>query len=327
MRILIAEDDPISCALLKSTLEKWGYDLVVCKNGIQAWEALQKVDAPRLAILDWMMPGMSGIDICREIRRQTPQPYTYIMLLTSRSHREDMLAGLDAGADDYLTKPFNARELQLRMRAGTRILDLQTELIAARDELHVQATHDLLTGLWNRRAVMENLEHELIRAKRQNIPLGLILADLDFFKRVNDIYGHAMGDSVLRETAHRIKAGIRPYDAVGRYGGEEFLIVTPGCDSSNVLIVSERLRAYVCAEPIQTCQGSVKVTASFGVVSSVALQHLDADGFIRAADEALYRAKAAGRNRIEIAADIDPISFRLPETLEPLGAEGRPVSI
>ena len=327
MKVLIAEDDPISCALLKSTLEKWGYDLVVCKNGTQAWEALQKEDAPRLAILDWMMPGMSGIDICREIRKQIGQPYVYVILLTSRSHREDMLAGLDAGADDYLTKPFNAKELQLRMRAGTRILELQAELITAREELRIQATHDLLTGLWNRRAVLENLEHELIRAKRQNIPLGLILTDLDFFKRVNDTYGHAMGDSVLRETAHRIRTGIRPYDAVGRYGGEEFLIVTPGCDSSNVLIVSERLRAYICAEPIQTCQGSVKVTASFGVASSVALPHLDADGFIHAADEALYRAKAAGINRIEVATEKDTLSFHLPDNREPLSAGGGPASV
>jgi two-component system, cell cycle response regulator len=301
LRVLIAEDDRVSRAILKLNLEKWGYEVVVCSDGLQAWGELQKPDAPRMAILDWMMPGMDGIQVCRAVRQQSAQPYAYILLLTAKSLKEDLLTGLNAGADDYLTKPMDPQELELRLRAGRRILDLQSELISAREGLHIQATQDSLTGVLNRRAVLETLQTELVRAMRQHLPLGVILADLDHFKSINDTRGHAVGDAVLREAASRMVAALRPYDRLGRYGGEEFLIVAPGCGPDDVVCVGERLRLALLQEPVQARSGLVGLSASFGVISSTQLDQVDAEALIQAADEALYQAKASGRNCVRSA--------------------------
>lgn len=301
LRVLVAEDDRVSRAILKLNLEKWGYEVVVCTDGLQAWSELQKPDAPRMAILDWMMPGMDGIQVCRAVREQSAQPYVYILLLTAKSLKEDLLAGLNAGADDYLTKPMDPQELELRLRAGRRILDLQSELISAREGLQIQATQDSLTGLLNRRAVLETLQSELVRALRQNFPLGVILADLDYFKSINDTHGHAAGDAVLCEAASRMVSALRPYDRLGRYGGEEFLIVAPGCGPDDVIGVGERLRLALLKEPVQTRSGTIELSASFGVISSTQLDHMDAETLIQAADEALYQAKASGRNCVRVA--------------------------
>ena len=301
LRVLVAEDDRVSRAILKLNLEKWGYEVVVCSDGLQAWGELQKPDAPRMAILDWMMPGMDGIQVCRAVREQSAQPYVYILLLTAKSLKEDLLTGLNAGADDYLTKPMDKQELELRLRAGRRILDLQSELISAREDLHIQATQDSLTGVLNRRAVLETLQTELVRATRQDLPLGVILADLDHFKSINDTRGHAVGDAVLREAARRMVAALRPYDRLGRYGGEEFLIVAPGCGPDDVIGVGERLRLALLEEPVYTRSGFVGLSASFGVISSTQLDQVDAEALIQVADEALYQAKASGRNCVRAA--------------------------
>lgn len=301
LRVLVAEDDRVSRAILKLNLEKWGYEVVVCADGLQAWSELQKPDAPRMAILDWMMPGMDGIQVCRAVREQLAQPYVYILLLTAKSLKEDLLTGVNAGADDYLTKPMDPQELELRLRAGRRILDLQSELISAREGLHIQATQDSLTGVLNRRAVFETLQSELVRAMRQHFPLGVILADLDYFKSINDTHGHAAGDAVLREAARRMVSALRPYDRLGRYGGEEFLIVAPGCGPDDVIGVGERLRLALLEEPVQTRSGTIELSASFGVISSTQLDHMDAESLIQAADEALYQAKASGRNCVRVA--------------------------
>jgi len=301
LRVLVAEDDRVSRAILKLNLEKWGYEVVVCTDGLQAWSELQKPDAPRMAILDWMMPGMDGIQVCRAVREQSAQPYVYVLLLTAKSLKEDLLAGLNAGADDYLTKPMDPQELELRLRAGRRILDLQSELISAREGLHIQATQDSLTGVLNRRAVLETLQSELVRAIRQHFSLGVILADLDHFKSINDTHGHAAGDAVLCEAARRMVSALRPYDRLGRYGGEEFLIVAPGCGPDDVIGVGERLRLALLEEPVQTRSGTIELSASFGVISSTQLDHMDAETLIQAADEALYQAKASGRNCVRVA--------------------------
>ena len=308
MRVLVAEDDRVSRAILKLNLEKWGYEAVVCADGLQAWSELQKPEAPRMAILDWMMPGMDGIQVCQAVRERTQRPYVYILLLTAKSLKEDLLAGLNAGADDYLTKPMDPQELELRLRTGRRILDLQSELIAARESLQIQATQDSLTGVWNRRAVLETLQSELVRAVRQNIPLGVILADLDHFKSVNDTHGHATGDTVLREAASRMVTALRPYDRLGRYGGEEFLIVAPGCGLEDVVRVAERLRLALLAEPVRTRSGALEIFASFGVTSSAPLNHMDAEALIQAADEALYQAKASGRNCVQASGRLNGLA-------------------
>ena len=262
MKILIAEDETVSRRLLQNTLVKWGYEVVVCRDGQEAWEGLQTQDAPQLAILDWMMPKMDGLLVCKEIRKQSAEPYVYILLLTSKSQKEDLITGLEAGADDYLTKPFDAQELKAKLRAGMRILDLQTELINAREALRVQATQDPLTGLWNRGAILETLRREIARAKRERNSVAVVMADLDHFKRINDSYGHLAGDAALRQVADRMRSSIRPYDAIGRYGGEEFLILLPGCNIPGAATVAERLMTSIAGRPVDLAGEKLLITLS-----------------------------------------------------------------
>src|SRR5580704_1147440 len=193
-RVLAAEDNPVFQSMLRSMLTKWGYDPVIARDGAEAWRALDAEDAPRLAILDWMMPGMDGVEICRRVRAAGREPYIYILLLTARTESRDLVDGMEAGADDYLTKPFIAHELRVRLRAGQRILDLQSELMATREALRVQATHDSLTGLPNRGAILDILQTELSRASRESRPLAVVMADIDRFKQINDTRGHQAGD-------------------------------------------------------------------------------------------------------------------------------------
>lgn len=302
MQVLLAEDDPVSRRLLEVHLQQWGYQVVAAGDGDQAWAILQQADAPRLAVLDWMMPGLSGPEVCRRVRAQAKEPYTYILLLTARNQKEDLIEGMEAGSDDYVTKPFNAQELNVRLRAGRRIIELQAELVAAREALREQATRDALTWLWNRPAIMEILARELAKAGREGTAVGLIMADLDHFKHINDTCGHMAGDAVLREAARRMQASLRSYDAVGRYGGEEFLIVMPGSSNSSAVHLAERLRFAINREPVKLADRSFAVTISLGV--TVALPGLPAapENLIRAADQALYRAKELGRNRVECMA-------------------------
>ena len=299
MIVLIADDDAVSRRVLARMLTTNGYDVVEASDGDEAWQILEREDAPRLAILDWMMPGMTGPDLCRKLRESNREPYTYVLLLTARTDKQDVVEGMDAGADDYVTKPFEARELQVRLRAGRRILDLQADLVKAREALREQATHDPLTGLWNRYALLEALEREHSRAAREGTPLAVIMVDLDHFKHVNDTYGHLAGDAVLRETAGRMQAVVRSYDLVGRFGGEEFLIVLPGTSGANASQLAERLRTAVAHDPVGHDVLRIPVTASFGIGASGTALSGDPQTLIRLADEALYRAKEKGRNRIE----------------------------
>ncbi|MCX6630235.1 MAG: diguanylate cyclase [Candidatus Solibacter sp.] len=297
MRVLAAEDNPVFQSMLRTMLTKWGYEAVIARSGTEAWRILEAEDAPRLAVLDWMMPGMDGLEICRRIRSVNREPYVYILLLTARTESEDLIEGMNAGADDYLTKPFNAHELRVRLHAGRRILDLQEELLKAREALRHQATHDGLTGLLNRTSILEKLDDELARAARAGTPVSAVMVDLDRFKLINDTYGHLAGDAVLREAADRLKSAARRYDLVGRYGGEEFLIVLPGCDASDAAVQAERMREAIGATPVLTSTHPVYVTASLGVACS---SHSAPEALVRQADEALYESKAAGRNRVVV---------------------------
>jgi two-component system cell cycle response regulator len=297
MRVLIADDSATSRILLRSALLRWGYEVVVAENGEQAWEILATADSPALAILDWVMPHMTGPEVCRKVRETHREPYIYILLLTSKNTKDETVEGLEAGADDYIVKPFDEHELQVRLRAGKRIVDLQMQMMEAREELRERANKDLLTMLPNRPAIAARLEEELSRCHRDRRTVGVILLDIDHFKKINDTYGHFAGDAVLRETAVRLRGNMRPYDAVGRYGGEEFLVVLPNCDLEQAAIQAERMRHKLHASVMMVDGAEMHVSASFGVTVSDG-SHRNPEVFVRVADEALYRAKANGRNRV-----------------------------
>lgn len=296
LRVLVADDNIVSRRPLEVALRKWGYEVVPAASGTEAWRILQDESAPRIAILDWMMPGMSGPEVCMMVRKLKREYYTYIIMLTSRSEREDFISGMQSGADDYLVKPPDFNELTLRLGPARRIVEIETELLRVKEELKVRATRDALTSLWNRSATMELLVREISRVQREHSPMGLVLVDLDFFKKVNDNFGHLVGDSVLRETAIRMLGTVRPYDSVGRYGGEEFLVILPGCDLEAATVKAEALRHAVADAPMHIGACTVQLTASFGVTSVSGGPAVPPDVVIARADNALYMAKHAGRN-------------------------------
>ena len=302
MQILVAEDNPVFQSMLNNMLGKWGYEVVLADNGERAWQILQDGKAPPLAILDWMMPGMDGVEICRQIRKAAQQRYVYVILLTAKTEQKDLVEGMEAGADDYLTKPFNTHELRVRLRAGRRILDLQEQLLQAQEKLREQATHDGLTGLWNRTSILEILQKEAARSARESLPLAVVMADLDNFKRINDTFGHMAGDHVLRETARRFRANVRTYDAIGRYGGEEFLVVLPGCDEPGGVAQAERLRESIGGQPMATSAGEIPITCSVGLSWCARTDPGETKELLRSADAALYSAKRSGRNRLVVHA-------------------------
>jgi two-component system, cell cycle response regulator len=297
--VLIAEDDVVFRHILQTWLQKWDYRVTAMDNGLDAWAALQAKDAPQMVLLDWLMPGMDGLELCRRIRSDAASPYRYVLLLTSKNEKEDLLAGLEAGADDYLTKPFDVDELRARIRAGKRILELQKALLQSRDALQFQAAHDPLTVLWNRCAILDILGRELQRRIRSQSNLGIMMADVDHFKTINDSYGHLVGDVVLQEVAQRLAGTVRCYDSVGRYGGEEFLILVPGCQGDDLVASAERLRRCIADRPVTTVAGPITVTISLGLVAAEDGQTSEA--LLRAADTALYNAKSGGRNRVAMA--------------------------
>ena len=302
MRILIADDEPVSRLRLERLLTKWGYDVTAVSDGEAAWRVLSGPGAPELAILDWVMPGSDGVSVCRRVRELKEAPYRYIILLTSRSETSSLVEAMNAGADDYVSKPFEPHELEVRLRAGKRILELQAELIDAREALRLQATRDELTGIWNRRAILDGLDRELARMPRGASPgLGVVIADLDRFKRVNDTHGHLVGDEVLRRAVRRISGQLRRYDTLGRLGGEEFLILLIDCDREQLETAAERIRSTVAERPIETSAGPLRVTLSLGAAWVPGGRSGAARELLSAADHALYAAKNAGRNRLRLA--------------------------
>jgi diguanylate cyclase (GGDEF)-like protein len=300
VKVLVADDSIVSRHLLNATLSKWGYEVVIACDGDQAWNILQGLDAPNIAIIDWMMPGMTGLEVCRRVRQRNREPYTYIILLTSKSLKEDLIQGMESGADDYIVKPFDQHELNVRLRSGTRWIELQTELLAAREALRDQATKDSLTRLWNRSSILEILTGELARLDREPRPLGIVMLDLDHFKNINDTHGHHAGDIVLQEAAKRMRRSVRKYDSIGRYGGEEFLILLPGCDELTTFAQAERLRTYLADEKVILPATSIGLTASFGCTSAPPKGRISAEDLLKKADDALYLAKRRGRNRVEL---------------------------
>jgi diguanylate cyclase (GGDEF)-like protein len=305
MKILAADDDPISLRVLDAALKASGHGVVLARDGGEAMRLLESDSTPRLAILDWNMPGRDGVEICRWLRSRDGAPYIYTILLTSRSQTADRVAGLDSGADDFIIKPFHRDELQARVRCGVRLLTVQEQLETAQRLLRDQAAHDALTGLLNHGTILSHLERDVARSRRDGRPVAAVMADLDHFKQINDGLGHPAGDAVLREVARRMTSVLRASDAMGRYGGEEFLAVLSGTDGAGALRVAERLRQTISGEPIRVGTVELDVTCSFGVAVSRS-GHTTVEALVAAADAALYRAKRAGRNRVELADDDAP---------------------
>ena len=388
LEILIVEDSRLQAKRLMGFLKEHGYGVIHACDGRQGLDAARESN-PDLIITDVIMPHMDGFEMCHAIREDQSLCLIPIVMVTSLSNPEDVLRGLEAGADCYITKPYEGkvmlsrigsvlqlprlprsretdgklqlvvggrryvikaarqqilslllstyedavlqnmklREMRAKLvslnetlekRVEERTSELQEEIVqrkqvqaereklieeltAARDALHFKATHDDLTSQWNRATILQRLEEELVRSNREGTPLGLAILDIDFFKRVNDSHGHLAGDSVLRAVAKRIASVIRPYDSVGRYGGEEFLVVLPGCDKQRAWQVAERLRLSFSKVPIRTREGVFRVTMSLGVTTVEGGKARNLNAVIQIADEALYRAKNKGRDRVEIS--------------------------
>lgn len=296
MKVLLAEDDLISCRTLEKDIKEWGYEVITAHNGKDAWNILKKEEI-RLAILDWMMPEFEGVELCRKIRQDfqgEKSKYTYIILLTGRDEQKDIIKGISAGADDYMTKPFHFLELKVRLQKGERILALEDKRL----EL---ASYDELTKLWNRKKIFEFFGKELERGRREKHPTGVIMVDIDFFKNINDSHGHLAGDKVLVEVSDRLKNFIRSYDKIGRFGGDELLIILSNCTLAYLEKIGERLRRIICDRKIKVDSTSLVVSISLGGASSEGFPEATGEELISASDRALLSAKEQGRNRVILA--------------------------
>jgi two-component system, cell cycle response regulator len=302
VRILVADDDPVSLHLMGRILQHSGYEVMTADNGRQAARELCKSGGPRLALIDWMMPELDGPGVCREVRRRHDDAYVYMLLLTAKQSSGDVVHGLEAGADDYLTKPCHPAELNARLHTGRRILQLEDKLVEAREEMRYKATHDALTSLLNRATILTLLRGELRRSTREHSPVSLLLCDVDHFKKINDDHGHLAGDEVLEQVSKRLLNAVRSSDNVGRFGGEEFLIVLNGCTSLELKERAEQVRNSINCLPCLTSHGTIAVSLSIGAITIETWDRLlPIEPFLKEIDAALYRAKATGRNRVVYA--------------------------
>lgn len=293
MKIMLVEDSAIERREIAGHLQSWNLEFNVAKNGTDAWRILQGEDPPNLVLLDWMLPELDGIELCRRIRTLGGNgTYIYTVMLTAKYRKSHLLTAMAAGADDYLGKPVDASELRARILVGKRILELQQSLRFA-------ATHDFLTKLFNREEILASLRREIARSEREQRPTTIILADLDHFKAVNDSLGHAAGDMVLKEVAERLRADLRAYDLVGRYGGEEFLLILPNCNLAVGRRRADEIRGFISKAPVITTFAKMPVTVSMGVAATDLTKTVSAESLLQQADWALYRSKKNGRNRVE----------------------------
>lgn len=303
MRIAIVDDDLISRQILKTSLNRFGHEVVEAPDGEAAWELIQESN-PRFIITDWLMPRMDGLELIRNIRAAGQKNYTYIIIISGKEDKNDVVTGLEAGADDYLVKPFDVFELRARVSIGVRILELETDLKIARDQMEAMAMHDYLTGLLSRRAIYTHLIGELDRSLRENRPISVIMMDLDHFKSLNDQYGHLVGDQALCMASEQVMRNVRSYDWAGRWGGDEFMIVLPNTNSQEACAISERICSKINSVGIETSENEkVQLQASLGVVTHHTGK-ISIDQLIHQTDNALYAAKMAGRHCVNFAESI-----------------------
>lgn len=299
-KVLILEDNPTHQKLLEWFLSNEPFEILVASSAEEAWSILQK-EQPRILIVDWLLgDGASGVDFVRTIREQDFPHYMYIIMVTAKNSKEELIEGLEAGADDFISKPFDGDILLARVHIGQRIVELEDSLRQSIAEMEHLAAYDMLTGLLNRRAAIERINAMLDLAQRQQSPIGLCMIDVDHFKQVNDTFGHLAGDEVLRMIAARLTASVRPYDIVGRWGGEEFIVALPDTPAETVAEIAHRLLDAIRNEPIQLNEhNAITLTVSIGALAIQQPQQ-SLDDLVALADEALYEAKAAGRNRVVV---------------------------
>ena len=308
MRTLVADDDLILTTILSNALTRSGMQVTVAHDGDVAWQALNSLQPPALAILDWMMPNLDGLELCRRIRSTPRLAGMYVILVTARDSREDLVAGLEAGADDYMAKPINMAELQARIGVGVRVAKLQQnlaqsvkELRSTRDHLARMASTDVLTSVYSRRWWFDMAEKEFARARRYERTFSLLMADLDWFKQINDTYGHEAGDRVLSQFGEMLKKTCRKSDVIGRLGGEEFAVLLPETSAEAAQHLATRI-TQACASLIaDPSAGEGKCSCSIGV-TEVRQEDDKLDAVLTRADQALYAAKKAGRNQWSFAA-------------------------
>lgn len=298
-RVLVAEDDLVTRMMLSATLKDWGLEVVEAVDGVEALKVLNSPSPPQLALVDWNMPIKNGLEVCRELRSNAPEPYIYVIILTSMNKSEDVVEGLDSGADDYVIKPYNPGELRVRLKAGDRIVRLQSELIDAREKLRDQANRDPMTGLFNRRAMKRKFRDRQKDPTEAGQTLSCLLLDIDHFKLINDTHGHDVGDLVIIEIGRRIREVVGTSGLVSRYGGEEFLVVFPRTENDVAARYAEELRVAIRSTPLVTEDGTaVNLTASMGLASAKLQQDDVIETYVKVADEALYEAKEGGRDRV-----------------------------
>jgi len=295
-RALVAEHDSATRLRLLRLLREWGFNVVIANNGNEALSSFEQ-QPPDLLIMNRSLPGVNGIELCRRISSASGEQAPYILMMGRRTGRRCVVESLESGAADYLSTPFDEQELRARLIVAVRALARQDSLIKAREQFRDQACRDPLTGVWNRRGILEILEDELDRAERNARATGILMLDLDHFKNVNDEHGHLAGDLVLQETANRLSHSLRAYDGLSRFGGEEFLIVVPATDEKELCDLAERIRAAFEAAPIHTELNDIQITCSIGAALANPGDRSNGN-VIAAADQALYKAKKLGRNRV-----------------------------
>lgn len=300
-RILLVDDEPTQRLIVARLLKRAGYEVDTAGNGREALAKLASGEF-QLMITDWEMPEMDGIALCSALRASQEQGYIYTILLTARDSIENVVAGLQAGADDYLTKPVIEPELIARLNTGKRIVTLERSLRTANEENRRLSITDPLTGAYNRRYLMEQLPREIDRSARYGRELAVIMCDVDHFKKINDTHGHLVGDEVLKWFVERLQKAVRACDWVARYGGEEFVIVLPETNVANAANAANHLREQIVAGGFPGAGADFPVTASFGVSGWKGLTPHTAtlDGLIARCDAGVYASKAAGRNRVTV---------------------------
>jgi len=300
MKALIVEDEPEFRLLLSVLLRQLDFDVIEAMDGLTAWDIVQKTQIP-LVLTDWVMPQMQGPELIQKIRGANFPYYTYIILLTARTAQRDVVDGIMSGADDYLVKPFDQDELQARLSIAERILGLESRLRETLEQLRLVALRDGLTGVLNRRAIYEVAENELERARRESARLSFLMIDIDNFKKINDRFGHAMGDQALRLVVDTIVSNLRPYDSVGRWGGEEFLVLLPNTNHEEATQIAERLRTSVARSRLEFIESnSVELRISLGVTCTSFGEDQYIDKLVSQADKALYKAKNLGKDRVSV---------------------------